>query len=309
MNQFLKKSFVYFLGVTLLAVIVYNIIDYNYNHISEKNTLFIWGDSQAYKNINLARLEKHFEKKIYSAANQGAGVYDFLVFVAKVPAHAEVLISLSKSVLVRRKNQDFNSTGLSISGLNQLYHEGYTFSELREIVDKNLKPKALYKKEIDLHPNSDTLCLSEPLWLFEKVYKKVPLYLENKKRIMLYGLNLLKQKNCKINFIEFPLHPILQRIERNSPIFSKTEQFKKQVLDMFSPAIIDTIYLDKQKNIMYDLTHFNTLGASEFSDKFGSIKFKKNRSTLYIVHWNDLNDNSSKHKKARIINNTRLLFE
>ena len=64
---------------------------------------------------------------------------------------------------------------------------------------KNLKPKELYKKEIDLHPNSDTLCLSEPLWLFEKVYKKVPPYLENKKRIMLYGLNLLKQKNCKIS--------------------------------------------------------------------------------------------------------------
>ena len=68
-----------------------------------------------------------------------------------------------------------------------------------------------------------------------------------------------------------------------SPVKLKLDKFKYKVLRLFKNYDIDTIQLDKTKEMMHDLTHMNELGASEVASKLGTLLENRQRTTIYVV--------------------------
>ena len=79
---------------------------------------------------------------VFTAAQHGAGVYDFLVFTERVPKNAIVVVALSKLVQLRRLKKDRNRSGLSFWALKVLYSNNYSIEEL--------KKKSMIKTKIQL---------------------------------------------------------------------------------------------------------------------------------------------------------------
>ena len=75
------------------------------NKTNADNSLYIWGDSQIYRGLDLEKLNKLTRKNIHSAAVHGAGIYDFLVFTEIVPHNSDVLLAISKPVQIRKKDK------------------------------------------------------------------------------------------------------------------------------------------------------------------------------------------------------------
>lgn len=285
MKNFLKK--LTFLGLifSLPITVTIILINVNSNNISNADKpVFIWGDSQAYQGLNLKILQTQLNRNIHSAAKHGAGIYDFLIFTEKVPDSSEVIISISKPVQLRRKEMDRNKSGLSLFALKALIKNNYSNNEILSIVKKNLKPPKLFSSKSSLYKHSDSITMSEPISLFERVYKEIPLYLRDKQELYIKGIVDLKYKGCKITFIEFPYHQKLKNIEKNSVVHYETESLKGRISTIFNDFEIDSIYIEKERQIMHDLTHLNEFGASILSSKL-SLKLKTNkRTTFYIAH-------------------------
>jgi hypothetical protein len=283
MKRFLSNTVRFLLLLPLVFATLFIILDYAKNHKKAENALFIWGDSQAYQGIDLPLLGELTEKMIYTAARHGAGVYDFLVFAEKIPEGAEVMIAVSKTAQLRRKQKDYNMSGFSFGALKYLGENNYSFMEILQIARKNIRPKKLFIEETYLFEYSDSLKLSDPIDLFKEIYSKTPAYLHDKQNIMLEGIQALKDKGCSLTFIEFPYHPILSEIESGSGIRERTDAFKTRIGNMFQDYQTDTILIEKDRQVMHDLTHLNAHGASVLSRKLARQIIGDSITTLYVV--------------------------
>ena len=285
MRKFIIKSLFFPIGLLLLYVLIYFCFNAYLNRsFNEKNTVFVWGDSQAYRGIDINSLSNTINRKVYSSAHIGAGVYDFLLFSEQVSNNSTVIISLSKLVQIRRKENDYNRTGLSVWSIKMLYDNNYSFKEISSILKFNLKPKKNIQSYIELIPFKDSMKYSLPITHFEDYYEKTPPFLIDKQNLYLAGIKNLIKKNCKITFIEFPYHPELIQVEEESELMHKTEQFKRDVKSLFDSCYIDSIKINTEKNIFKDLSHLNELGAKYLSIKLGEKMLSNDRTTLYIAH-------------------------
>jgi hypothetical protein len=270
MKLFLKRI-LYFIFLALLLISFFSFLRSVIikNESKDFKAIYIWGDSQTYRGIDLKLLSKKTNRKCYSLAIEGAGVYDFMVFTEKVPSYSQVIVSLSKPAQIRNKLIDFNRSGFSFKAIYTLYKNNYSIQELIEIFKNN--KNLLFSSYSSLYPYNDSIIFSEPLSIFREGYKTVPNYLLDKQNIYLEGIKKLKEKKCKIIFIEFPFHSILREIEDKSPIKVKTQNFNKRVIKLFDRINIDTFDLNNNKQKMHDLTHMNELGAKEVSESLFKI--------------------------------------
>jgi hypothetical protein len=289
MNLFIKKSIYYLIFILIFPIVIHCLIGLYYNYKNSNNTIFIWGDSQTYSGLDLAVLNEETGKMILSAAQRGAGVYDFLVFTQYVPPNSTVLVAISKPVQIRPKNMDINMLGLSLNALLILYQNDYSFNDIFNIAKKNVKFNGdIFETTKPLYPYADTIVYLEPISEFENQYKDIPVYIRNKQNIIIEGIKILQKKNCNIFFIEFPYHPILTQIENKSPIKPLTDKFTMQVLNLFKNKYTsETIQLDTSRMMMYDLTHLNEIGAIEVSRQLGKRMKTENIPKLFIVKWQD----------------------
>ena len=58
---------------------------------------------------------------------------------------------------------------------------------------------------------------------------------------------------------------------------------KLDVCSEFDRVKVDTIFLDRNVEVMYDLTHLNELGAAQVSEKLGGKIRNQEEVTLYII--------------------------
>ncbi len=283
MRKFILKSLFFPLGLISSYTLFYFCSNaYLNSSFTNKNAIFIWGDSQAYQGIDLNKLSTTIEKKVYTSANHGAGVYDFLVFTEQVPENSEVIVSISKLVQVRRKKNDFNRSGLSIWALKKLYHNAYTTKEIISILKPNLKPRSNIRKSTELYAYSDSIQILN-LSNFESYYQKIPSFFYEKQNIYLTGIQNLINKNCKISFLTFPYHAELVNIENKSPIKEKTDGLLFEIGNLFEKFEIDTIKLNKNKNVFRDLSHLNCRGAKDLSKKLGEKLVTREHTTIYVA--------------------------
>ncbi len=284
MISFIKRVVLFLFSFLIIYVLIYISIDY-YNNHKRNDSVFIWGDSMTYWGLDLKIMTDLGEKNVFSSAKPGSGVYDFLVFTEAVPKNSTVLIAISKLTQLRPKNLDRNLSGINLNALLWLYNEGYTFTELLEIINKNKRPAENFVTSVPLFPYSHKIIFAESISLFKKIYLTPKDYLRSKQNLYLKGIENLQKKNCKISFIEFPYHPILEMVENKSALKSKTTAFKQELLKQVGFCEIDTIRLSKNPQKMHDLTHLNDLGAKIVSTEL-IYKMKKHvHTTLYVVYY------------------------
>ncbi|MFQ5427967.1 MAG: hypothetical protein ACE5EZ_03200, partial [Thermodesulfobacteriota bacterium] len=233
MNKFLRRLISFSFCLVLAFFLTYASVDYLWNSESADNTIFIWGDSQAYQGLNLKEIQRITGKRVLSAARHGAGIYDFLVFSQKVPSNSSVIVALSKPVQLRRKQKDRNWSGLSLNSLLALYKMNYSLYDISRIIKNNIMPKKLYVSDVPLYPYRNIIAMPEPISLFEDGYSKIPDYLDDKQELYRYGIKTLIKKNCKITFVEFPYHPLVEAIEKKSDVIKNLETFKTTVMALF----------------------------------------------------------------------------
>jgi len=285
MKRFIIKTIVFAFGLTVTSALAYYCSNSYLNYsFRDKNAVFIWGDSQTYQGIDIEELSNTIDKRVYTSAQPGAGVYDFLLFTKQVPDNSIVIVSISKLVQIRRKKNDYNRSGLSLWSLSKLYQNNYSLIEIISIAELNLKPKNNITSTTQLFPYSDSINIA-PVTLtnFKSYYQEIPDFLDAKQNLYLTGIKNLINKNCKISFIEFPYHKDLENIENQSPIKKKINDFKLKVASLFSEFQICTIKIRSDKNIFQDLSHLNCVGAQDLSKKLGVNLFKHKQTTLYIA--------------------------
>ncbi len=262
MKRFLTNILLFFVLPLVVYTPVY-LAFYYYHQPKATNPCYVWGDSQMCQDVDLDYLNQNSQYKYFSAAAPGAGLYDFLVFADKVPENSTVLIQVSRTVLLRRKEKDRNVSAISIGPLATLLGNGYTINEVGQVVKNNLFPKRIFYTINYLYRNADTISTKEPVSTFEAIFKTKPAYFEDKKTICLKGIETLMKKHCKIVAIQFPYHQILNKIEANSPYRQDLEKFDNDVAARF--AYQQTIEIKLKENIFTDLTHLNERGAKELS--------------------------------------------
>lgn len=267
MRLYLQRIILFFCFSLLVYVLVYKALDFYFNSaFTEKASVFVWGDSQVKYGVDIPLLSKKIDRNVYTSANNGNGVYDFLVFAGNVPDSSTVLISISKLAQVRRKEMDYNRSGLSFGALNALVSAGYDFREAFEILMNNVRPKKACHYSAKLKPWGAEMVPLEPLSAFENYFSKVPDFLRSKQTLMFEGIKQLRSKGCYLNFLDLPFHPILSEVERSSPINKDLQDFIAQIKDCFGSELkVDSIKLEASENIFSDLSHLNALGAQEVS--------------------------------------------
>ncbi|MGI9318403.1 MAG: hypothetical protein ACR2QW_13825 [bacterium] len=259
---FCIRFFWFIVCVSLAFVPTYMLLDTVQNSKDPQNSVFIWGDSQTFRGIDLAELGNLTGKQVYTAARHGASVYDFLRFSEAIPQNATAIVALSRTVQVRRKHRDQNLSGLSFRSLFALGQANFNLREILRIIKNNIKPKNLFATNTKLYENKKDVIDDKSIKVFQRIYSKVPHYLADKQWLYMQGINNLLKKNIEVTFVEFPFHPLLESIERGSVIKPLTDQFQDQVIRRFPDHNLNSVSLGTADNLMYDLTHLNSRGAT-----------------------------------------------
>ena len=164
-----------------------------------------------------------------------------------------------------------------------MYDNDYSFKEIISIIKLNLKPKRNIFESTKLFTYSDTMEIVLPISHFKNYYHEVPSFLNQKQNLYINGIENLISKNCKISFLEFPYHIVLENIENQSQIKKKTDDFKHEISSLFNDFKVDTIKLDNNRNIFKDLSHLNCVGAQDLSKKLGVKILNDKQTTLYLA--------------------------
>lgn len=284
MRHFIIKFLIFIILTPVVIFLIYNSLDYIFNNKQDNDALYIWGDSQTYQGLNLDILHNITKKEINSAAQHGAGVYDFLVFTQKVPQKSTVLISISEPALLRSKNRDRNYSPLLYSVLNTLYTNKYTMLELKEIIKKNKVIKPIFSNNSNMFKYSPNVIVNNTdIKGIRSSYENQPEYLIDKANIAKIGLSTLIQKKCNVYFVKFPYYSKLDSIIQNSIIKDTLNNIYNDFYKILNINTIDSIYLNQDKQVMYDYTHLNIYGANQVSKFIGErIKNKNSSDTTYI---------------------------
>jgi len=285
MGSFARR-FLVFIAVGAVLYFVAVKAYYYFSVPKTRNCCYVWGESTMCQDIDLDYLNKNMHYNFFSAAKHGAGVYDFLVFTQVVPENSKVFIGIGKTSIVRRKDKDYNRSGIDYESLYLLHENGYSLKELFSIFLNNHAPHQMFDNLNTLYPNTDSLQFgNEPLSLFQNIFGNRPNYLDNKENLFLYGIQTLIRKHCKIIAIDFPRHPILDAIIQQSAYLGKLDSFMNDV-DVFFPKqeILD---LDLDRTDFHDLTHLNEKGAEKLTQELVPFLDFKDTPTMISVQENN----------------------
>jgi len=283
LNNFIKNLVIFFSLFNLIVLCIVFIIGFIQDYSLEKstkdsNSVYMWGDSQAYQGVNVNKLSLALKREVYSLAQHGSGVYDLLVFSDKVPEGAMVLLQIPKGAQKRTIYLDRNDSGLNIFAFKSLWENNYSLFDLLYIARNNLftipkfnKFSGSWKHHEGLHDN-----LHKKL-LFES-YKQIPDYIFDRQNIILSSIRKLINKKCIILLFDIPFHPTLQEFEKKSELKLIFNSFEQKMIKEFNLPT-DSITFNNDQNIFFDLTHFNVLGNNMLTDSLSSrlnkLKFNK----------------------------------
>lgn len=286
MKLFLKRFLLFIIFIITIHILIYKVIDKKSSFVNSDKALFIFGDSQILQGIDLKELSIQTGLDTYSAARQGAGIYDFYVFVDKVPNNSRILLSISKLSQVRPFDYEANTSPFNVNALYSLYFVDYNINDFKKIIMGAIKfpTQDFYINNYKLYPSYDSLTINQPISTFKERYS-IPLNdLVKKQELYLFGIKKLINKNCNIIFIEFPYHSTLKSYDENSHLQDNFINFRVSISSLYSNFKIETLQINKDKNIMYDFSHLNYRGANLLTKKLAERINEKQNPTMYIVH-------------------------
>ena len=288
MKKFIIKSFWFLAPFPLIwaffAGVSVPFFDKLYNQKSAENTIFVWGDSQLYRGLDLDLLASETDMLVASAAEHGSGTYDFLMFAEKVPEQAKVIISISKTAQLRRVSKDRNMAGISLDAMQALKNQGYNVKDLARIVAKNPRPKELFSDENKLYPRGEESFTDADSVLFESIYQSIPGYASMKQAIYRQALNTLLSKNCTILFLDFPYHTMLKKIESRSEAKEVTDEFTRKILEDLAISVPDTFRIADIDSFMHDYTHLDEVGARMVTEAVASKMMVLDENSYLVIN-------------------------
>jgi hypothetical protein len=243
-----------------------------------------------FQGVDLRELKDKTHTNIYSAAKHGAGIYDFLFFTEKVPANSKIIISISEHSQIRPSKNEANTSPIHLKSVIELYNFNYSIDGFKNILSRGKKfPLSYYfKTSHKLYPIENSINYHTPLSSFFDRYSTITKErLLDKQGMYLKGIEKLISKNCKITFIEFPYQKALQNIEERNRFNKYFNLFKDNIFEKFSNFEMDTLKLESKKNIMYDYTHLNELGARILTKKLINKSLEnKSQKVMYLKFTN-----------------------
>ena len=289
MGEFCIKFSILLVTTSLIWLASHLLMNEVVNTKSAEGALFIWGDSQVYRGFDLNLAKKESSLNIFSAARQGAGVYDFLNFVSLVPDGSSVIIAPSIPSILSSKNRDYNLTGLNFFALKKLFENDYSFSYLWEIIVKNQRPRPLFTNVGALYKNTENLQLRNTTAQMKLALEAKDNPTEDKVSLYKIGLNALIMKKCTISIVHFPVHPKLHECLVTYPQFENLSAFYKSLPTIIGSYISDTLIFPCPKNHMKDLVHLNKRGATiATSETFNKSKINQPRIITFLVNECDI---------------------
>lgn len=231
-----------------------------------KDAVFVWGDSQMYQGLAIDQLSDSIGQEVYSSSCHGAGVYDFLVFVDKIPDSASVIISFPECALYRDPRSDNNRSGMNYYALKTLYHSGYPAKELQKIAKtNNYRSVNIFTNNPSyLYAYADSIVYPEPLEGFVKMFSKTDGYISHKIEAYMSGVETLSEKGCRLCLISFPFDQSLESLI----LTSRNRVRSDSVASIIKKYELNEIQIHFQSDslIMHDLSHMNEVCARKLTE-------------------------------------------
>jgi hypothetical protein len=120
-----------------------------------------------------------------------------------------------------------------------------------------------------------------PLSHFTSYYNELIPFLDDKKNVYMKALQLLKEKECEITIVEYPVSMELMNIETSTPNRSSLEAAANQISTILNIPV-DTLSIETDSNYMYDFSHVNVVGRDYITKELVS-KIKSEEESKFIV--------------------------
>lgn len=241
--------------------------------------IYAWGDSRMYWGLNIELLEKLIGKRVLTTAQEGASVYDMLVFADKVPEKSICILGYSECVLFRFHESDYNRSGCDWNVLMHLaLHTNYTLKELYGIAKLNKwEPKQITTDSHAYFENADTICTPEPWSGWYKMYTDTYPRFNAKGICYEMAIKKLFDKECTVILLDLPGYPEMERLAAtNSPNRHLSDSLINRLCSEYEIPM-DSIDIMCDSLLYYDLSHLNERGSialtKELQNRINQTKY------------------------------------
>lgn len=270
MPRFLVKLAIFSLLFPVVYIAAYSAVRAAYIRSLDlpENALYVWGDSQGYLGLDLQRLSELTERPVLSFATHGSGMNDLYVFADSVPADSDVLICAGLPMLIRETDRDFHRSGLSLRGILGMVRGPYSWKNLWYVFRMNRDPLNVVVRQESpaAYPVTETPSLKrrEAYAIDDESMELPAFYLQ---RIPLFrgGIDVLESKGCHVTIVPFPLSAANSQ-RRWEKLY---EEFRP--LEGEHVILADHPRLSTDRNLMYDISHFNSDGREEMTEYVGKV--------------------------------------
>lgn len=276
MKRFLQNSISFILILAVVVSLIYAGIEYwSPDKSRSKSGVYLFGDSQLCQDFDLPYFSAGSHEDVISYAHHGAGVYDMIFFANAVPSQSVCIVAFSECALYRDPLTDYNRSGLSVRSLRDMYLSGCPIDECMRIA--NLNRNIIYTLCTDntypLFPYSPEIVYTQPLSIFCDIFNRRSEYAIWKQEAYKKAINILYQKQCRLVIVSFPFEQQVEECATNSINRLAADSLRDELCRMYDINMID-IVLENDSSLMYDLSHFNEIGAhmatTAIIDRIGS---------------------------------------
>lgn len=267
----MKKYLLYITSFLLLLLTSY--AGY-YAYMTHKTALlqadiYVWGDSRMYWGVNTELLEQLTGKDVVCTAQEGAGAYDMMVFVERVPNLSTCILGYSDCVLFRYHESDYNRSGCDWRVLAEMaLHTDYSISELYSIAKLNTwKPKQLETEGHEYFECGDTVATPEPWDGWYAMYTNDFPHFPSKGVCYERAIQRLLDKDCRVVLLDLPGYPEMERLAgEGAKNRHLSDSLRARIIEEYRLPV-DTIAIQSDSLLYYDLSHLNELGAALLTEQ------------------------------------------
>ncbi len=248
--------------------------------------IYVWGDSQMAQGLDVRLLGKKLGIPVLTAAGHGTGVYDFLICVENIPDSSICIVSFPEAAFLRNPSLDFHRYGFELGCLETLFRSGCPLEECIRIAGLN-KRKIDYRLftniEHEWTPYQDSLVGTEYFDDFRRMFTEKKAYFTWKTNSYLTGIQHLIEKHVRVILIRYPFAKQVEDIAANSINRHLSDSLKGMMIDKYRMRC-DTIALQSDSLLMFDLSHLNEVGERLLTNAFGeAMKADTVNNRFFVV--------------------------
>jgi hypothetical protein len=229
--------------------------------------IYVWGDSRVFRGIDVRAVSAATKKPVISWAQNGAGVYDLLVFAERIPANSRAIVGVGVHMLERKQEIGYQHTELSVAALVSVLREGgHSLRDLWTILKRGRDPFVRYGHQ----PSPGLPIFDDVKRTSEKYYharfdaKTPPKRYLAKLRLFIHAVKQLVDKDVQVTVVDVPVYKSVQAA-RDASIYASLGETLRRELGP-SVVVMTNIEIPSEPNHFYDLSHLNTRGQKRLTE-------------------------------------------